>query len=607
MRSSTTTICSVYDTFKYSDKVRTTINRRLIELTRGARGRILLAILVGLGVALVNVTQLSIIGYAIGQIFSGISIAVVLPLLLIAALLITFRAWLTYLKEIIAQFIAAGIKIALRNRIYAHLLALGPGYLERRKTGELLAAAVHGVETLEVYFGKYLPQLIITLLTPIVIFTYLTILDWQLALIMALFFIAALTMPQWFNPSARRQRRRHWAAIAELNSYFIDSLQGLITLKAFNRGKQRGEEITNRAVDLCRAIMKVIGINFAYIGVTNLIMTGGAAVALGWGAIRVVQGTLSIEVLLIVLLLGNEIYKPILELNTAYHAGLEGATAAGGIFNLLDTKPEVTDAPDAVSTLPVNPSIRFEQVSFGYDEGKRPAIADLSFGIHHGETVALVGRSGSGKTTVVNLLLRFFDPQHGRITLGGCDLRHYTQEALRAQMSVVNQENYLFHGTVADNLRIGKPDATQEELETAARQANAHEFITALPQGYNTPVGERGTRLSGGERQRIAIARVLLRDTPILLLDEATSSVDAENEAIIQEALERLKRGRTTLIIAHRLSTVINADRIIVLDEGRMVESGTHDTLIQLAGIYAQLVSAQRVSMIGDDNVSKNY
>ena len=589
-------ICGIYDAYKYSNAARSTISWRLIELARGAWARILLAVLIGLGVTLINVAQLSIIGYAIGQMFAGAEVSVVLPLLLIAAFLIIFRAWLTYLKETIAHYIAAGIKIALRNRIYAHLLALGPGYLERRQTGELLAAAVHGVETLEVYFGKYLPQLVITLLTPIAIFTYLTILDWQLALVLAVFFISALTVPQWFNPSARRERRRHWTAIAELNSYFIDSLQGLVTLKAFNHGKQRGEEITKRATDLCSAIMKVIGINFVYIGVTNLIMTTGAAVALGWGAVRVVQGTLSIDVLLIVLLLGNEIYKPILELNTAYHGGLEGATAAEGIFNLLDTTPEVTGASDVTSTPPVAPSIRFEDVTFGYDEGKRPALSDLSFEINSGETVALVGRSGSGKTTVINLLLRFWDPQRGRITLGGPSLSEYTLETLRAQMSVVNQDTYLFHGTVTDNLRVSKPDASTEELVRAARLANANDFIKALPQGYDTIVGERGTRLSGGERQRIAIARVLLRDTPILLLDEATSSVDAENEAIIQEALDRLKRGRTTLVVAHRLSTVRGADRIVVLDRGWMVESGSHNELIRAGGIYAQLVSAQRVS-----------
>jgi ABC-type multidrug transport system fused ATPase/permease subunit len=573
----------------------TVINRRLLELTRGARGRILLAVLIGLGVTLINVAQLSIIGHAIGRMFSGMSIAVVLPLLLIAATLIIFRAWLTYLKEIISQYIAAGIKIALRKRIYAHLLALGPSYLERHRTGELLAAAVHGVETLEVYFGKYLPQLIATLLTPIVIFIYLTILDWQLSLIMAIFFVAALIMPLWFNPSVRRRSRRHWTAIAELNAYFIDGLQGLPTLKAFNHGKKYGGEITRRAEDLYSAVMRVLSVNVAYISVTEFIMGSGVALALGLGTVRVVQGTLSIDVLLIVLLLGSEIYKPIFELDTAYHAGLVGTSAAVGIFALFDAQPEVTEAADAVSTPPAMPSIHFEHVTFSYDESKRPALADLSFNAYSGETVALVGPSGSGKTTVVNLLLRFVDPQHGRITLDGRSLCDYTLETLRAQIAVVNQDTYLFHGSVADNLRMSKLDATQEELETAARQANAHEFITALPQGYETIIGERGERLSGGQRQRIAIARALLKNAPILLLDEATSSVDAENEEIIQEALDRLKQGRTTLVIAHRLSTVVNVDRIIVLKDGRKVEAGTHDSLIQSGGFYKQLVSAQCV------------
>ncbi len=317
---------------------------------------------------------------------------------------------------------------------------------------------------------------------------------------------------------------------------------------------------------------------------------------------------MSIQALLIVLMAGTEVFRPLRDLRMVLHQGMLGQSAAAGINELFAAEPlvppsSVSLAPPqslAQANVPLVPTIAFEDVRFSYPGGRGAAHDGLSFTVGAGEKIGIVGPSGSGKSSVARLLLRLFDPQQGRVLIGGRDLKALDPEAVRRMIAVVHQDTYLFYGTVEENLRLGKPDADQDEIEAAARDANAHEFISLLPQGYQTMIGERGVMLSGGQRQRLAIARALLRDAPILILDEALSSVDAENEAVIQQAIDRLSAGRTTLILAHRLSSVISADRILVLDKGRVVEQGRHAELIRHDGPYRRLMGSQAEERDGD-------
>ncbi len=569
---------------------------RLFELTRGIRLRIVFAAILGLVAVGAGVSRLAVSGVIIYQVLAGEASlsALALPLLTIAVLIV-IRSTFQYWQNAVSHHTANIVKIRLRRDAYEHLIELGPGYADRNRTGDVVLSLVEGIERLETFFGQYLSQIIVSAIAPIAIFAYMVTLDIYIAFIFLAFAIFTLLVPSVFHRWNRNSSFRRRRSYGQLGSDFLDSVQGLATLKAFGQSKARGQALATRIHDLYRTTMGVVAANQATSGASIFFMATGAAIALAVGAIRVSNGDMELRPLLIVLMLGVEVFRPMRELTNLYHQGMATMAAAQSVFDIIDEPVAVRDpesVPDEL-TLKIDPEITFEDVTFGYDGGHREALQDVSFKLQSGETLGVVGASGAGKSTLVWLMYRFYDPQSGSIKLGNHDLRELPLSAIRQNISVVTQDTYLFHGTVADNMRFGKPDATQEQLEDAARAANAHGFISQLPQGYNTVVGERAVRLSGGQRQRLAIARALLKDAPILLLDEALSSVDAENETLIQEALDRLMENRTTLVIAHRLSSVINADRILVLEDSKAVEIGSHAELMAADGAYASLMRQQ--------------
>lgn len=571
------------------------LHPRLLALAIGVRWRILLAALVGMLAAAAGIARLAVAAVVIVKIIhEGAAFNTLLWPIVAMAGLIVLRSGLQYLQEVISHHTASIVKVALRERLYQHCLALGPGYFDQSRTGDVLMSLAEGVERLEAFFGRYLPQMIVAALAPILIFAFMAIIDFRTGLVFLAFALLTLVLPNLFHRWNRRSSMARRDAYGALGADFLDAVQGLPTLKAFGQSRARGLLLADRARALFRTTMGVLAANSATSALTILGMAAGAAVALAWGAVRVSNGDLELRPLLIVLMLGVEIFRPLRELVQLYHDGMIAMSSAEGIFDIMDAPVEVADSATSSAPLDLSPEITFENVDYAYSGGRRPALHELSFTLNAGETLGLVGPSGAGKSTIVWSILRFFDPQSGRILLGGTDIREIPLGQLRDQVAVVTQDTYLFHGSVADNLRFGGPNATQEQMEAAARSANAHDFISHLPQGYETVVGERAVRLSGGQKQRIAIARALLKDAPILVLDEALSSVDAENEAVIQEALDVLMEGRTTLIIAHRLSSVVKADRIIVLEDGRLVESGDHRELVSAGGVYAELMAQQQ-------------
>jgi len=575
---------------------------RLWGYTKGVRLRIAAAVAFGLLTAAAGIARLALLGWLLAEVFDGKGFGDLMWPIIGVVGVILLRATLQYFKEMIAWGNAAIIQRALRRRIYTKIIELGPAYFDYRRTGDFTITMVEGVEQLETFFGQYVPQFFTAILAPIGIFIFIAYLDLPVAAIFLGFALGTLIMPSLFHRLNAKNSMRRREAYGAFAADFLDAIQGLATLKAFGQSKRRGDALEKRAFDVFRSTMWVLATNGLTHAITVAGIAVGAAVALAVGATRVESGAMELSALLIVLMLGIEAFRPLRELSQLFHQGLLGISAAGGLFEVMDAEPLVAEGRGS-GDVELAPTIELKDMTFAYPGGRAPALKNVNFKVDAGQTVGIVGRSGSGKSTLMWLVQRMYDPQEGSVSIGGVDCRDLTFDQIRGQIALVAQETYLFHGTIEDNLRFGNPDATEAQLEAAAQAANAHEFIAELPQGYQTVIGERGIRLSGGQRQRVAIARALLRDAPILILDEALSSVDAQNESIIQQALDRLMEGRTTLVMAHRLSSVIAADQILVLDNGELVETGTHTDLLAKNGAYARLMADQAFDIESTRNI----
>jgi ATP-binding cassette, subfamily C, bacterial CydD len=569
------------------------MNRELLFQVRSARGSLGLTVALGLLAAAATIVQLLALSRVVDLVFlDGRDLAGAsgpLLLLLGASLL---RSGLLWGREVAAQRGAVRVKSELRERLFAHVLRLGPSYTVGERTGELTTTATEGVEKLDAYFGRYLPQVFLSVLVPLMIAGYIFPRDPSSAVLLLVTAPVIPVLMVLVGGYAEEHARRQWRSLARMGASFLDALQGLTTLKVFGRSVDEGEKVAAASEEFRRRTLKVL--RYAFLsGFVLEFMTAAAialvAVTLG---VRVISGNMPFEEAFLVLLLAPEFYKPLRELGAHRHAGMEGSAAAERIFEILSIPVRVRQGSDSRGHLSDGMSIEFLGAGYTYPESDLAAISDLTLALSAGTRTALVGRSGSGKSTLVNLLMRFVDPGSGMILANGVKITDLPAKTWRENIALVPQRPHLFHGSVLENIRLARPEASQEEVERAAELAGAAEFIERLPDCYRTAIGERGARLSGGEAQRIAIARAFLKDAPVLVMDEPTSSLDPESERLVSEAVERLSRGRTVLVVAHRLGTAYRADRIAVLDDGRLAETGTHRELIQRDSLYASLVNA---------------
>ncbi len=569
------------------------LDKRLIQ--NAAAGKVPFYLTIGF--SLVNgvliIAQAWLLSRVINSVFlAGYSLSDVMCMMFILLAVILFRAAAVIGGETSASYAAIKIKTDLREQLFAHIRALGPANIQNEQTGELSLNAVEGIENLEAYFSQYLPQLILAALLPLIILLIVFPIDWLSGVVLL---VTAPLMPllmMLIGDAAQSLTNKQYGALSRLSGYFLDTLQGLTTLKMLGQSRAQVARIEKVSEDYKQTTLKVLRVTFLSALVLEWLATISTAIVAVEIGIRLLYSRMPFEQALFILILAPEFYMPLRMLGMRFHAGMSGVSAAKRIFEILAIPVPVQ--PSQMSGIEPGESkydIIFKEVHFTYPNRSHSALNGVSFRINAGQKTALVGASGSGKSTVAYLLLRFIYPSSGQILIGNYPLEAFRLGAWREQIAWVSQTPYLFHDTLAANIRLARPQATEAEIFRAAALAHLDEFVQLLPRGYDTIIGEQGARLSGGQAQRLALARAFLKDSPFLILDEPTSSFDPTNEMLFQDSVNELAQGRTVLTIAHRLNTVYQADQIIVLSNGKVVEAGNHQHLLEQRGAYFRLVN----------------
>lgn len=512
-----------------------------------------------------------------------------------AILFFVIRPPVEYYRQYIAQKVSNTILFDIRQKLYAHIQKLGLKYYSNNRVGDIISRTINDVEQTKEFVMTGLMNVWIDLCTILIAIGIMLKLDVKLTLVSLIAFPFYAISVRYFFRRLRMLTRERSKALAGVQSYLHERVQGMSIIKSFTLEKHEqkifGEtngEFLDKAINQTRWNAKTFAVVNTITGIAPLIVVG-------YAGYQVIHGHLSVGTMAAFVAYIDSLYNPLRRLVNSSTTLTQSVASMDRMFELFDEKYDIEDAKDAKPLQHVKGKIDFENVTFNYGENGRDVLKNINLHVSPGQTVALVGMSGGGKSTIISLIPRFYDVIKGAVKIDDVDVRHSTVESIRSQVGIVLQDNILFSDSVKSNILMGNPNATDEEIIEAAKAANAHDFIMSLPEGYDTKVGERGVKLSGGQKQRVAIARVFLKNPPILILDEATSALDLESEALIQESLDHLAHNRTTIIVAHRLSTITHADQIFVIDHGELKEQGTHDLLMSQKGIYHNLFQVQKL------------